>query len=302
MSSSSVLQPDLGSDDYYRVLGVERQATDAEIAKAYKKLALQCHPDKNTGNKEQAEEEFKKVSEAYSTLIDPKKRKIYDRVGKAGLQGGANDLGVSIEEAEALFKAVLGSGVVEHLLGSFIRGMRGGRGSRQPRQGAPQHPPPTYAMGCGSTVVVRGLTKQPEHNEKVGRILKFDESRERYDVDLDGAILSLKPQNLTQQCRVEVVGMETESELNGSIGEVSNYDADTGLYTVFLKDSQRSLSLERGQSLFESGTCVTVTGLSNEQFNGQMAQVVSVDRAAGRYVVNCQNGKEIKIKYNNALC
>eukprot|EP00971_Amphidinium_carterae_P018088 356660-Amphidinium_carterae.1 len=58
--------PDVSSTDYYRVLGVERTATDAEVAKAYRRLALKFHPDKNPDNKEAAEESFKKITEAYT--------------------------------------------------------------------------------------------------------------------------------------------------------------------------------------------------------------------------------------------
>merc|ERR1712151_1366446 len=84
--------------------------------------------------------------------------------------------------------------------------------------GAHSHPTsqPSFAMKRGTAVVVHGLASKPEHNGKTARILKFDESRSRYDVDIDGATLSLRPQNLTQQCSVEVVGLESKPELNGS--------------------------------------------------------------------------------------
>ncbi len=72
--------------DYYEILGVSRQATPEEIKKAYRQAALKYHPDRNPGNKE-AEEKFKEAAEAYSVLIDPEKRAIYDRYGHQGLQG-----------------------------------------------------------------------------------------------------------------------------------------------------------------------------------------------------------------------
>jgi molecular chaperone DnaJ len=73
--------------DYYEILGVHRNASDTEIKKAYRKLALQFHPDKNAGDKE-AEERFKEISEAYSVLSDPQKRVTYDQYGHAGLGNG----------------------------------------------------------------------------------------------------------------------------------------------------------------------------------------------------------------------
>lgn len=72
--------------DYYEVLGVSKNASAEEIKKAYRQKALKYHPDRNPGDKE-AEEQFKQAAEAYSVLIDPQKRSIYDRYGHDGLRG-----------------------------------------------------------------------------------------------------------------------------------------------------------------------------------------------------------------------
>ena len=72
--------------DYYEILGISRTATKEEIKRAYRKLAMKYHPDRNPGNKE-AEEKFKEINEAYQVLIDDEKRAIYDRYGKEGLEG-----------------------------------------------------------------------------------------------------------------------------------------------------------------------------------------------------------------------
>ena len=74
--------------DYYEILGVSRTADDADIKSAYRKLALQYHPDRNPGDKT-AEERFKEAAEAYSVLADPEKRSRYDRFGHAGVSGAA---------------------------------------------------------------------------------------------------------------------------------------------------------------------------------------------------------------------
>jgi len=73
--------------DYYQVLGVSKSATNDDIKKAYRKLALKYHPDKNKSPG--AEEKFKEVAEAYEVLSDSEKRKIYDQYGEAGLKGNA---------------------------------------------------------------------------------------------------------------------------------------------------------------------------------------------------------------------
>lgn len=76
----------MSKQEYYHVLGVDRKATQDEIKKAYRKLALQYHPDRNPGNKE-AEEKFKQAAEAYEVLGDADKRKRYDQFGHEGLRG-----------------------------------------------------------------------------------------------------------------------------------------------------------------------------------------------------------------------
>ncbi|XP_070566644.1 dnaJ homolog subfamily B member 6-like isoform X11 [Ptychodera flava] len=86
--------------DYYKVLGISRTATEEEIKKAYRKLALKWHPDKNQDKKDEAEKKFKEISEAYQVLSDKKKKEIYDRYGVEGLNGstGASDFGAEFHD------------------------------------------------------------------------------------------------------------------------------------------------------------------------------------------------------------
>ena len=78
--------------DYYEVLGVDKSASAADIKKAYRRLAMKYHPDRNNGDKE-AEAKFKEIGEAYEVLGDEQKRAAYDRFGKAGVNGGAGGPG-----------------------------------------------------------------------------------------------------------------------------------------------------------------------------------------------------------------
>lgn len=93
--------------DYYEVLGVERSASTADLKKAYRKLALQYHPDRNQNDKE-AEAKFKEVSEAYSVLSDDEKRSLYDRYGHAALEGGGQPGFSSVEDIFSHFGDIFG--------------------------------------------------------------------------------------------------------------------------------------------------------------------------------------------------
>ncbi|XP_044909020.1 dnaJ homolog subfamily B member 6 isoform X6 [Felis catus] len=103
--------------DYYEVLGVQRHASAEDIKKAYRKLALKWHPDKNPENKEEAERKFKQVAEAYEVLSDAKKRDIYDKYGKEGLNGGGGggvhfdhpfDFGFTFRNPDDVFREFFG--------------------------------------------------------------------------------------------------------------------------------------------------------------------------------------------------
>src|SRR5215210_6540133 len=87
--------------DFYQVLGVARDASDEDIKKAYRKLAMTYHPDRNNGSKD-AEEKFKQITEAYDVLRDAQKRAVYDRYGEAGLRGGGGGGFHHVDLSEAL--------------------------------------------------------------------------------------------------------------------------------------------------------------------------------------------------------
>ena len=116
--------------DYYEVLGIDKNADDAAIKKAYRVLAKKYHPDKNPGDAD-AENKFKDASDAYAFLSDPEKRRQYDQFGHAAFEGGAGGGFGGFDFSGADFSDIFGD-----IFGDFFGGGRRGRSSNGPMKGA----------------------------------------------------------------------------------------------------------------------------------------------------------------------
>jgi len=257
------LDPALGamanvdSSDYYKVLGVARGASDKDIGKAYKKLALQYHPDKNPDDRDKAEEQFKKVSEAYDVLHDTEKRQLYDQYGKEGVQRGGGGGGFSGQNSHDIFRHFFeasGEDPFASMFGGGGRGsggtqrvtittgpdgtqritmsMGGGGGGCCREQSRAEKPKPIRDSDVGPHVIpsskrvcLFGLQAGAEHNGKEGKVVGYGETKGRYMVQIgeedDEVELALRPQNLTQLINgVEVWNLESKPALNGALGEI----------------------------------------------------------------------------------
>lgn len=142
--------------DFYAVLGVPREASDEDIKKAYRRLAMQWHPDRNGGSKE-AEEKFKEITEAYDVLRDAQKRAAYDRYGEDGLRGASQQQYAHVDLSEALNIFMRDFGGFGDLFGAAAGGRRAG-----PRTGADIKLPlpltlAEVATGVEKTVAVKVL-------------------------------------------------------------------------------------------------------------------------------------------------
>lgn len=140
----------MANKDYYAILGVEKSATEDEIKRAYKKMAIKYHPDRNPGDKE-AEEKFKQAAEAYEVLHDPQKRQIYDQYGVDGLNGAGGFQG-GFSNMEDIFSAF------GDIFGGF--GGFGGSRSRGNRKPVFKGKDLRLAVELNLQEVVKGTTKK----------------------------------------------------------------------------------------------------------------------------------------------
>ena len=247
---------DLNSEDYYKVLGVPKSASAAELKKAYRKLAMQWHPDKNPGlGSETAEDNFKRISEAYDTLSDADKRAAFDRWGKDGAQAAANGGGggggggmpggftfatggrsgsVNPHDLFAqMFGGGMGGGGGDPFAGLFggmggtgggIGGGMGGFGGMPAwPSGKSQSRTPFNRLNAGTMVVLTGLNTSGL-NSKRASVTGFDPSTKppRYTVDVEGVgIMRVKPSNVVQALdRVTLTSIANTPGMNGAVGRI----------------------------------------------------------------------------------
>src|SRR6185295_6145466 len=113
--------------DYYDILGLSRGASEQDLKSAFRRLAKDCHPDRNNGDKG-SETKFKELNEAYEALKDPQKRAAYDQFGHSAFDGHGRGHGFGPDFASSM------SDIFDDLFGEFMGGRRGGRGQRSGRE------------------------------------------------------------------------------------------------------------------------------------------------------------------------
>ncbi|CAI0385329.1 unnamed protein product, partial [Linum tenue] len=142
--------------DYYKILQVDRNASDDDLKKAYRKLAMKWHPDKNPNNKKDAEARFKQISEAYEVLSDSQKRAVYDQYGEEGLKGGMGG-GRGTRFPSAFFG--------DNIFGSY------GEGGGSMHQSAPRKAAPIENnLHCSLEELYKGTTKKMKISREPGII------------------------------------------------------------------------------------------------------------------------------------
>jgi len=206
--------------DYYEVLGVSKNSSTQDIKKAYRKLAMKYHPDRNKGDKD-AEDKFKKISEAYAVLSDPEKRKQYDTFGASGFQQRYSQ--------EDIFRGFdLGDILKEFGLGGLGGGFRTSGGQGSPFETFFFH---TGGPGEGRTAF-RSAAQQPVK----GGDLTYELSVSLHDILIGSEkTISLRRENKTENVSVKIPkGIKTGQKLRlAGKGSPSPYGGPPGdLYLI----------------------------------------------------------------------
>jgi curved DNA-binding protein len=163
--------------DYYQILGVPKNATEAQIKKAYRKLAMQYHPDRNPGKEEWANERFKEINEAFGVLGDPQKRKQYDQFGTVGNIGDIFGSPYTRTTFEDLMKDFGGSGLrfdfLDDIFGEVLKGRKGSFSFK------------VYSRGFGGPGGVRFETPRGINLEEIfGQAQRPQQREVRYEITI----------------------------------------------------------------------------------------------------------------------
>jgi len=272
--------------EYYKILGLSRDAKPKDIKKAYRKLAIKWHPDKNPGDKV-AEEKFKEISEAYEVLSDESKRKQYDLGGNpfGGMGGGGNpfgggggaqhfSFGNSGSDPREIFKMFFGEEGEDPFAALFGGGSGGGFPAGMRMHMGSGGGDPFQSFGFGGNSAFGGSPfggmqqQQRQHRDRIG-ILKSGTAV--YIHSLTGAM-----------------------QHNGRIGKVKFYDDSKGRYTVDVGLESGPLALRPSniQQLIQNVEIVDIA--SKPEYNGKLGNVSSYKD--GRLIVQVAGGRAMALK------
>merc|ERR1712188_235417 len=318
----SVAGFNVDSDDYYVNLGLDKKADDAAIRKAYRKASMKLHPDRAERNglsKEKAEHAFKVVSEAYSVLSDPEKRKTYDMYGKVqpgqappsgdgafggqfggmpggqsfyftsgGPGGGAN---ISRADADAIFSQFFGSS------GGSSAFSFGGMGSDD----SDDSEDPFGSFGFGSPG--QGLGSLFGMGGLVGIRSGHGRSQRRNAPRPTRAAFNQIPEGAT----VRVKRVKTRPEVNGAVGKILKFDGERYVVEVVADQNQRTskaggvVALKSKNLLFCVDQVQLVDIKSKPHLNGVQARVMDFDDSTGRFTVELLSGTSLSLRPENLI-
>lgn len=199
--------------DYYEILGVDRSVSESDLKKAFKRLAIKYHPDKNPGNKE-AEEKFKEAAEAYEVLSDQAKRQTYDQFGHQGVNSNFGQSGFQNVDINDIFNNIFGDEIFGDIFGDIF----GRAGTRRPPRGR------NIQMACEMTLEEAVFGKDVE--------IRLPNSNKKVSVNIPA-------------------GVDTGNKIRLSgEGEPSQYGGENGDLFIVVQVSKHELLEREGNHLY----------------------------------------------------
>ncbi|KAL8499277.1 hypothetical protein ACS0TY_022309 [Phlomoides rotata] len=265
--------------DYYEILTVEKGATEDDLKKAYRKLAMKWHPDKNPHNKNEAEAKFKQISEAYEVLSDPQRRQAYDQYGEEGLNGSSGSQNeFNPRNAEDIFAEFFGSSPFGFGSGGVGRSTRyssnGGGGDSTFRNGdhdgnsVMKKPPPAEStLRCSLEELYSGSTRKMKISRQVV------DSNGRLTIETEIVTIEVK-RGWKKGTKITFPDKGNE-QLNQLPADLV-FVIDEKPNNVFTRDGH-DLIINRRITLAEAigGTTVDVTTLDNRSLSVSVTNIIS---------------------------
>jgi len=329
----------LQSDDYYKILGCPRSASDADLKKAYRKLAVKWHPDKNPDN-EQATENFQKISEAYATLSDSQKRKFYNQYGKQGADmsdqmpeggegfpggmggmhgfpGGMGGMGgghaMSPEEAQQMFGQFFGGADPFAGMGGGMGNMGGQDGTSSfsfatggPGGGFQSFGGPSMSGGMPGMGGVGGGGTDPISMMmgQMGGMGGPMGGMMGPMGQMGGPSQAAEPPQfdaIPTGTLVSLQNLKSAPERNGDRGVIRQYISSTKRYMIQIEDSQDTMSVKALNLLQHVGVRIhNIT--SQTELNGKSGTIMAWSDANQRYNIYVKAlAKVISLKIDNCI-
>ena len=275
-------------DNYYQILGLDKNADENQIKKAYKKLAIKYHPDKNPNNKE-AEEKFKTICEAYSILSDKDKKEQYDRFGKQGMNSNFS-YNTHINPDE-IFNMFFRSDPFNDFESRVFNNISNNRFRKFNEN-------KIDVISNGTKVLIKDLINSKELNNCIGIIKDYDIHKKKYLIRTCNKDIFIKDDNFIQLLKVTVHNLKSNSFLNGINTNVIDYV--NGRYVVDLNRKRFSLTNEN-LIVYKNCNVKIVNLKSNNNINGKRGLIINFDWVSNRYVIKISNSLILKIKLENIL-
>jgi len=301
---------DLSSNNYYDILGVNKNISNELLKKKYRKLAFKWHPDKNK-DKKRAEENFKKINEAYDVLSDNKKRQIYDNYGKEGF-GIKNDdyyfnspksnfkknfSQFNFRNTNDIFSQIFESNMnVKFMSTNHYR-------TKSNNINILRNDLNKYNHNNGIKIIIYNLVNNYELNGLEGIILNYNKNKKRYRIQtLDKNIISLKHSNIIPMIqKIKLINIISNTELNGKIGNVIGWYNEKKRFKVRLL-CNKIILVKNNNIIWPKDTIINIKNLKNNiSLNGRKGIVKDYD--GKRYYIHLDTNDNIKIKLENvSIC